>query len=73
VVRGSARHAAIASSVIQTVTLPRRLNAASYSGQFVTRATLRKFLSGRSVRPGVTGAFGAEPVAGSSMNAAAEF
>jgi hypothetical protein len=28
---------AIASSVNQTVRLPRRLNAASYSGRFVTR------------------------------------
>jgi hypothetical protein len=37
VVRGSARHAAIASSVNQTVKLPRRRDAASYSGQFVTR------------------------------------
>jgi transposase len=35
--RGSARHAAIAASVNQTVRLPRRLSAASYSGQFVTR------------------------------------
>ena len=37
VVRGSARHAAMAASVNQTVRLPRRRNAASYSGWFVTR------------------------------------
>jgi hypothetical protein len=30
-------HAATASSVNHTVRLPRRINAASYSGQFVTR------------------------------------
>jgi hypothetical protein len=37
VVLGSARHAWIASSVNQTVKLPRRFKEASYSAQFVTR------------------------------------
>jgi hypothetical protein len=37
VVRGSARQAAIAASVNQTVRLPRWRRAASYSAQFVTR------------------------------------
>jgi hypothetical protein len=37
VVRDSARHAATASSVNHTVKLPRGLNEASYSAQFVTR------------------------------------
>jgi hypothetical protein len=37
VFRGSARHAAIVSSVNHTAKLPRFLNEASYSDQFVTR------------------------------------
>ena len=36
-VRGSARQAAIAASVNQTVRLPRWRKAASYAAQFVTR------------------------------------
>jgi hypothetical protein len=35
--RGAARHAAIAAAVNQTVRLPRRRRAASYTAQFVTR------------------------------------